>query len=106
MVFVWSNLTDGEPPRFIRIALDDTSIVFAAAPMVGLLLGLSSITVLWVSPCLSGVLWIVGPVIAVSVVAVCCSHRVARPRWRRRGVEDSRCRFWLCWRAGFQGDQM
>lgn len=42
MVFVWSNLTEGEPPRFIRIALDDTSIVFAAAPMVGLLLGLSS----------------------------------------------------------------
>jgi ACR3 family arsenite transporter len=46
MVFVWSNLTDGEPNFTLsQVALNDTIMVFAFAPIVGLLLGLSSITV-------------------------------------------------------------
>ena len=48
MVFVWSNLTDGEPNfTLTQVALNDTIMVFAFAPIVGLLLGLSSITVPW-----------------------------------------------------------
>src|SRR5438445_266112 len=65
MVFVWSNLTNGEPNFTLRqVALNDTIMVFAFAPIVGLLLGLSSITVPWQTLFLSGVLYIVVPVIA------------------------------------------
>ena len=65
MVFVWSNLTDGEPNFTLsQVALNDTIMVFAFAPIVGLLLGLSSITVPWTTLFLSVVLYIVVPVIA------------------------------------------
>ena len=65
MVFVWSNLTDGEPNFTLsQVALNDTIMVFAFAPIVGLLLGLSSITVPWQTLFLSVVLYIVVPVIA------------------------------------------
>jgi ACR3 family arsenite transporter len=65
MVFVWSNLTDGEPNFILtQVALNDTIMVFAFAPIVGLLLGLSSITVPWATLFLSVVLYIVVPVIA------------------------------------------
>jgi ACR3 family arsenite transporter len=48
MVFVWSNLSDGEPHFTLsQVALNDTIMVFAFAPIVGLLLGLSAITVPW-----------------------------------------------------------
>jgi ACR3 family arsenite transporter len=65
MVFVWSNLTDGEPNfTLTQVALNDTIMVFAFAPIVGLLLGLSSISVPWSTLFLSVVLYIVVPVIA------------------------------------------
>jgi ACR3 family arsenite transporter len=64
MVFVWSNLLDGEPHFTLsQVALNDTIMVFAFAPIVGLLLGLSSITVPWQTLLLSVVLYIVVPVI-------------------------------------------
>src|SRR5690349_24603094 len=68
MVFVWSNLTDGEPNfTLTQVALNDTIMVFAFAPIVGLLLGMSSITVPWTTLFLSVVLYIVVPVIAAQV---------------------------------------
>jgi ACR3 family arsenite transporter len=68
MVFVWSNLTDGEPNFTLsQVALNDTIMVFAFAPIVGLLLGLSSITVPWETLFLAVVLYIVVPVIAAQV---------------------------------------
>ncbi|HIJ38398.1 MAG TPA: ACR3 family arsenite efflux transporter [Rhodospirillaceae bacterium] len=64
MVFVWSNLTDGEPHFTLsQVALNDLIMVFAFAPIVGLLLGLSSITVPWSTLLLSVLLYIVVPVI-------------------------------------------
>ncbi len=64
MVFVWSNLVDGEPHFTLsQVALNDTIMVVAFAPIVGLLLGLSSITVPWNTLLLSVVLYIVVPVI-------------------------------------------
>jgi ACR3 family arsenite transporter len=64
MVFVWSNLTRGEPHFTLsQVALNDTIMVFAFAPIVGLLLGLSAITVPWDTLVLSVVLYIVVPVI-------------------------------------------
>src|ERR1700750_2512946 len=64
MVFVWSNLVDGEPHFTLsQVALNDTIMVVAFAPIVALLLGLSSITVPWDTLVLSVVLYIVVPVI-------------------------------------------
>jgi len=64
MVFVWSNLSDGEPHFTLsQVALNDMIMVFAFAPIVGLLLGLSAITVPWATLLLSVVLYIVVPVV-------------------------------------------
>jgi len=69
MVFVWSNLTKGEPHFTLsQVALNDTIMVFAFAPIVGLLLGLSAITVPWNTLILSVVLYIVLPVAAAQIV--------------------------------------
>jgi ACR3 family arsenite transporter len=68
MVFVWSNLTDGDPNFTLsQVALNDTIMVFAFAPIVALLLGLSSITVPWTTLLLSVVLYIVVPVVAAQL---------------------------------------
>lgn len=64
MVFVWSRLTGGDPVFTLsQVALNDTIMVFAFAPVVGLLLGLSSITVPWDTLLTSVALYIVIPVI-------------------------------------------
>ena len=64
MVFVWSRLTNGHPLFTLsQVALNDTIMVFAFAPIVALLLGLSSITVPWDTLVTSVVLYIVIPVI-------------------------------------------
>ncbi|HJV59903.1 MAG TPA: ACR3 family arsenite efflux transporter [Albitalea sp.] len=63
MVFVWSRLTNGHPLFTLsQVALNDTIMVFAFAPIVALLLGLSSITVPWDTLLTSVVLYIVIPV--------------------------------------------
>jgi ACR3 family arsenite transporter len=63
MVFVWSHLTRGEPNfTLTQVALNDTIMVFAFAPIVALLLGLSSIIVPWDTLFISVVLYIVIPV--------------------------------------------
>lgn len=72
MVFVWSNLSDGEPHfTLTQVALNDTIMVFAFAPIVGLLLGISAIMVPWDTLFLSVVLYIVIPVVVAQL-------------WRRR----------------------
>jgi len=64
MVFVWSNLSKGEPHFTLsQVALNDVIMVFAFAPIVGLLLGISAITVPWQTLLLSVGLYIVVPVI-------------------------------------------
>mgnify|MGYP001056067170 FL=1 len=69
MVFVWSNLTKGEPHFTLsQVALNDTIMVFAFAPIVGMLLGLSAITVPWDTLVLSVALYIVVPVIAAQLL--------------------------------------
>jgi ACR3 family arsenite transporter len=68
MVFVWSHLTKGEPHFTLsQVALNDTIMVVAFAPIVALLLGLSSITVPWNTLILSVVLYIVVPVVAAQL---------------------------------------
>ena len=68
MVFIWSNLTRGEPHFTLsQVALNDAIMVIAFAPIVGLLLGLSAITVPWDTLLLSVGLYIVVPVIAAQL---------------------------------------
>lgn len=72
MVFVWSRLTGGNALfTLTQVALNDTIMVFAFAPIVALLLGLASISVPWDTLLLSVLLYIVIPVLVAQV-------------WRRR----------------------
>jgi len=69
MVFVWSNLMKGEPHFTLsQVALNDTIMVFAFAPIVGFLLGLSAITVPWATLVISVALYIIVPVIVAQVM--------------------------------------
>ena len=68
MVFVWSRLTNGDPLFTLsQVALNDTIMVVAFAPLVGLLLGISSISVPWETLGTSVVLYIVVPVILAQI---------------------------------------
>jgi len=81
MVFVWSRLTGGDPLFTLsQVALNDTIMVFAFAPIVGLLLGLSSIAVPWDTLLASVVLYIVIPVILAQL-------------WRRALLRRGQARF-------------
>ena len=68
MVFVWSRLTNGDPLFTLsQVALNDTIMIFAFAPIVALLLGMASITVPWATLLISVVLYIVIPVMIAQV---------------------------------------
>jgi ACR3 family arsenite transporter len=69
MVFVWSKLTDGDPYFTLsQVALNDTIMIFAFAPIVALLLGIASIAVPWDTLFISVVLYIVIPVIVAQLL--------------------------------------
>jgi len=81
MVFVWSRLTGGDPVFTLsQVALNDTIMVFAFAPIVGLLLGLSAITVPWATLLTSVALYIVIPVVVAQF-------------WRRALLRKGQARF-------------
>jgi ACR3 family arsenite transporter len=68
MVFVWSNLSDGDANfTLTQVALNDTIMVFAFAPLVGMLLGLSAIAVPWQTLAISVFLYILVPVVAAQL---------------------------------------
>jgi len=68
MVFVWSNLSRGEPHFTLsQVALNDIIMVFAFAPIVALLLGMSSIHVPWDTLLLSVLLYIVVPLVIANL---------------------------------------
>ena len=68
MVFVWSHLMDGEPHfTLTQVALNDVIMIFSFAPIVGLLLGLSSISVPWDTLLLSVVIYILIPLVIANI---------------------------------------
>jgi ACR3 family arsenite transporter len=68
MVFVWSRLTEGDTLFTLsQVALNDSIMVVAFAPLVGLLLGISSISVPWGTLLTSEVLYIVIPVVIAQI---------------------------------------
>ena len=69
MVFVWSNLSGGEPHFTLsQVALNDAIMIVAFAPIVAFLLGLSAITVPWETLILSVALYIVVPVVIAQLI--------------------------------------
>lgn len=81
MVFVWSRLTGGDPLFTLsQVALNDSIMVIAFAPLVGLLLGMSAITVPWPTLLTSVALYIVIPVIVAQL-------------WRRRLLAQGQTAF-------------
>jgi len=81
MVFVWSRLSNGDPLFTLsQVALNDTIMVFAFAPLVAFLLGLSAITVPWDTLLTSVGLYIVIPVILAQA-------------WRRRLLQRGEAAF-------------
>ncbi|KAA5803437.1 ACR3 family arsenite efflux transporter [Alkalicaulis satelles] len=78
MVFVWSQLTKGDPNyTLVQVAANDVIMVFAFAPIVAILLGVTDITVPWDTLLLSVLLYVVIPLIA----------GVATRLWLTRGRE-------------------
>ena len=68
MVFVWSRLTGGDPLFTLsQVALNDTIMVLAFAPLVALLLGVASISVPWATLLVSVALYIVVPLIVAQL---------------------------------------
>jgi ACR3 family arsenite transporter len=113
MVFVWSNLSDGHPGFTLsQVALNDTIMVFAFAPIVALLLGISSIHVPWETLLLSVVLYIVLPVIAASLwrrylmSSADGEARLKRVLDRMHPVSLSALLITLVLLFGFQGNQI
>jgi ACR3 family arsenite transporter len=112
MVFVWSNLVDGEPHFTLsQVALNDTIMVIAFAPIVGLLLGLSSISVPWDTLILSVMLYIVVPVIVAQLWRAAILRQGGPPALSRvlgRLAPLSLCAllFTLVLLFGLQGEQI
>jgi ACR3 family arsenite transporter len=112
MVFVWSNLTKGEPHFTLsQVALNDLIMVFAFAPIVGLLLGLSAITVPWDTLVLSVALFIVVPVIAAQLMRRAMLGRGGEPaldalKHRLAPVSVSALLVTIVLLFGFQGEQI
>ena len=112
MVFVWSNLSDGDPNFTLsQVALNDAIMVVAFAPIVGLLLGLSAITVPWDTLLLSVVLYIVVPVIVAQAWRAWLLSRGGAPALARvlaalHPVSLTALLATLVLLFGFQGDQI
>ncbi|MDZ7709287.1 MAG: ACR3 family arsenite efflux transporter [Roseovarius sp.] len=78
MVFVWSTLTKGDPNYTLaQVSLNDAIMVFAYAPIVALLLGVTDITVPWETLVLSVGLYVVIPLIAGIITRVMMTRRAA-----------------------------
>jgi len=65
MVFVWSQMTKGDPAyTLVQVSVNDIIMIFAFAPIVALLLGVTDIVVPWATLLLSVALYVVIPLVA------------------------------------------
>jgi ACR3 family arsenite transporter len=88
MVFVWSQLTRGDPNyTLVQVSLNDAIMVFAFAPIVALLLGVTDITVPWATLVLSVGLYVVIPLIAGIVTRLVMARRSGTPAETQAAVE-------------------
>ncbi len=81
MVFVWSQLTKGDPNyTLVQVSVNDVVMVFAFAPIVALLLGLTDLTVPWETLLLSVGLYVIIPLIAGIITRQAILSRDADPQ--------------------------
>jgi ACR3 family arsenite transporter len=111
MVFVWSNLVDGEPHFTLgQVALNDLLMVVLFAPLVGLLLGVASITVPWATLALSVLLYILVPVVLAQLCRRSLVARggdaLARALGRLQPLSLIALLLTLVLLFGFQGEQL
>jgi len=112
MVFVWSNLSNGEPHFTLsQVALNDIIMIFAFAPIVALLLGLSAITVPWDTLFLSVLMYIMVPVVMAQAIrrrllTVGGPPRLERVLHTLDPVSTSALLATLVLLFGFQGEQI
>lgn len=112
MVFVWSNLCDGEPTYTLsQVALNDVIMVFLFAPLVAMLLGVASVTVPWDTLLISVGLYIVLPVIVAQLLRrgmLAAGGQAALDRLLGRLGPASLCALLatLVLLFGFQGEQI
>ncbi len=79
MVFVWSQMTRGDPNyTLVQVSVNDLVMVFAFAPLAALLLGVTDVAVPWQTLLLSVVLYVVLPLLA---------GVATRRAWSRRGAQ-------------------
>ena len=68
MVFVWSQLTDGDPNyTLVQVSVNDLIMIFAFAPIAGFLLGVTDVTVPWDTLLFSVALYVLLPLMAGSL---------------------------------------
>ncbi|MEX0901846.1 MAG: ACR3 family arsenite efflux transporter [Pseudohongiellaceae bacterium] len=80
MVFVWSQLARGDPAyTLVQVAVNDVIMIFAFAPIVALLLGVTDLQVPWATLFLSVVLYVVIPLIAGVLTRLKLSASAASP---------------------------
>jgi ACR3 family arsenite transporter len=84
MVFVWSHLTEGDANyTLVQVSVNDLIMVFAFAPLAGLLLGVTDISVPWGTLVISVVMFIVIPLAA----GVATQRALTRDRLERLGQQ-------------------
>src|SRR3546814_5029435 len=95
MVFVWSQLTRGDPTyTLVQVSANDVIMIFAFAPIVALLLGVTDITVPWETLLLSVGLYILIPLAAGALTRRALMARLFTGRvGRKAGAEDAVARF-------------
>ena len=104
MVFVWSQLTRGDATYTLaQVALNDVIMIFAFAPLVALLLGVTDIQVPWATLILSVGLYVLIPLVAGVITRVQLTHGAESPAAggtcgrRASAPASSRCRYSGCW---------
>jgi len=80
MVFVWSQLSEGDPNyTLVQVSVNDLIMVFAFAPIAGLLLGVADVLVPWSTLVLSVVLFVVVPLVGGAIARRLCSREARSP---------------------------
>lgn len=95
MVFVWSQLTKGDPNyTLVQVSVNDVIMVFAFAPICAFLLGVSDIQVPWMTLLISVVLYVALPLVAGVMTRRWLEQRAAKNPTQHISSFLMRCKPW------------
>jgi ACR3 family arsenite efflux pump ArsB len=99
MVFVWSQLTRGDPTyTLVQVSVNDIIMVFAFAPIVAILLGITDLVVPWETLLLSVGLYVVIPLLAGMATALLVGGTLAAAEASTRHAFPRHLDWWKLWR--------